>query len=434
MRLIRLLKKDLTEEISTWVEQEIITSDQARSICKLYDVDYDKNKNYSGAYRLLVSLGFLFIGVALIILLGANWEEIPRGLRMAGLLFITMGTHALAFKLYLSHKESGAAGLFMLGNLFYGASIILIAQIYHLGEHMPDGVFWWALGSLPFGVLLRHSWLTLFSCLLALLWFFIEYDMGFYPALFPLFIIAGIYVLVKGQQSNLLFLIIIASIGLWVETLLSAAWLSEGYKFKWYPEHFLISVALFVFAYACSHWLHSRGSGKAKDYGVLLSLWALRFGLIALFVLSFEEPWESLIEASWVNQSSMWMIIFVVMVLALWIGWNTKKLLTIIPIVLFSVGTMVIVVWTNDSTHGIYFQIIFNVVLVGSGISLIIKGIHNGVTHYFFLGISTILITALLRYIDLIGEYVGGAILFMVFAALLLGAAKYWKVQQEKRS
>ena len=34
-------------------------------------------------------------------------------------------------------------GLFFLGNLFYGASIILVAQIYHLGEHMPDGVFWW---------------------------------------------------------------------------------------------------------------------------------------------------------------------------------------------------------------------------------------------------------------------------------------------------
>ena len=40
-----------------------------------------------------------------------------------------------------------ATGLFFLGNIFYGASIILIAQIYHLGEYMPDGVFWWDTGS-----------------------------------------------------------------------------------------------------------------------------------------------------------------------------------------------------------------------------------------------------------------------------------------------
>ena len=71
---------------------------------------------------------------------------------------------------YRSGRTSPAVGLFILGNLFYGASIILIAQIYHLGEHMPDGVFWWALGSLPFAVLLCNTWLTLFSGLLALLW------------------------------------------------------------------------------------------------------------------------------------------------------------------------------------------------------------------------------------------------------------------------
>ena len=39
---------------------------------------------------------------------------------------------------------------------------------------------------------------------------------------------------------------------------------------------------------------------------------------------------------------------------------------------------------------------------------------------------------ALMRYIDLIGEYIGGAILFMSLAALLLGAAKYWRTQQVK--
>ena len=429
MRLIRLLKKDLATEISTWVDKDLISVEQAQSICRLYDVDYDSIRNRSTGYRLLVSLGYLFIGLAVITLLGANWDEIPRGLRMAGLLAITVGAHGLAFKSYFAGKESSAAGLFMLGNLFYGASIILIAQIYHLGEHMPDGVFWWALGSLPFGLLLRNSGLMLFSCLLALLWFFLDYSMGFFPTLFPLFIAAGLYVVVKGPPSSLLFLTIVASVGLWVEASLSAAWADGRYRFELQAENFLVSVALFIFAYALSHWLHIRESAKAKDYGVLLSLWTLRFGLIAMLVLSYEWPWKELIDSDWSHQSLMWQVIIALLVASLWLGWKTQKLQSIWPITAFCTLSMIAVILSNNAENAIYFQVIYNVTLISSGIWLIMRGINSGISHYFFLGISTILLTAFMRYVDLIGEYVGGAILFMVLAVLLLGAARYWKAQ-----
>jgi uncharacterized membrane protein len=322
--------------------------------------------------------------------------------------------------------------LFMLGNLFYGASIILIAQIYHLGEHMPDGVFWWALGSLPFGVLLRNSWLTLFSCLLALLWFFLEISMGFFPTLFPLFLAAGLYVLVKGQSSTLLFLTVVASIGLWIEISLSAAWGDELRRLHLHEEHILVSVALFTFAYAFSHWLHARESAKSKDYGVLLSLWTLRFGLLVMFVLSYKEPWEGLIASEWIHQASMWQAVIVLMGTSLWLGWKTGKLRSVAPIAAFSTLSMIALVFSNNTANAIYFQVLYNVALVGVGIWLILRGIHSGISHYFFLGIASILLIALLRYIDLIGEYIGGASLFIVLAILLLGSARYWKYQQNK--
>ena len=157
MRLIRLLKRDLAREMANWINKDLITTDQARSICRHYDMDYDSVQNHSVGYRLLVSLGYLFIGVAVIILLGANWDEIPRELRMGGLVAITLATLGWALRLYFLGKDSSATVLFLLGNLFYGASLILIAQIYHLGEHIPNEVFWWALGSLPVGVLSVRS-------------------------------------------------------------------------------------------------------------------------------------------------------------------------------------------------------------------------------------------------------------------------------------
>ena len=78
-------------------------------------------------------------------------------------------------------------------------------------------------------------------------------------------------------------------------------------------------------------------------------------------------------------------------------------------------------------------QVLYNLALVVCGIWLIVRGIHSGISHYFFLGVATILLIAFVRYIDLIGEYVGGALLFMAMAAVLLGAAKYWKNNQVKQ-
>ena len=72
-------------------------------------------------------------------------------------------------------------------------------------------------------------------------------------------------------------------------------------------------------------------------------------------------------------------------------------------------------------------QVFDNVVLVAIGIGLIIQGIRGGVTHYFYLGVFTILLTGLLRYIDLVGDYIGAAMLFAVFALILLASARYWK-------
>ena len=207
----------------------------------------------------------------------ANWDTIPRGARLAGMIALTAGTHGFALRQYRSPGKSRGTGLFLLANFFYGASIILIAQTYHLGEHMPDGVFWWAIGSLPFAVLLCSPWLTFFSGALALIWFFLEYATGFFATWFPFFIAAEIYVLIRGRPSLSLFLLCVASLVVWVETLLSMLWTEGWVRMEFTPEHFFVSVALFILAHAASHRLHARSEVKAKDYGVVLSLWTLRF-------------------------------------------------------------------------------------------------------------------------------------------------------------
>ena len=432
MRLIRLLKTDLARESVEWVEDEIISESQAVKICQKYDIDYFQAQNHSFAYNVLISLAYLFIGLAVITLLGANWDDIPRAVRMGGLITLTMVTQYLAVRKYFLTESHGATGLFLLGNMFFGAAIILIAQIYHLGEHMPDGVFWWALGCLPIAVLTKSTWLTLQSLLLALLWFLIEVSMGFYPLFFPVFILAGVWILYHTKQSILLLLTVMVSFVLWLEFSLAEYW-RDGRHFDFHVEHFVVSMALFVFVYVFSHWLNQKKSILAKDYGAVLAIWSLRFGLICLLVLSAKGPWKDLINANWQYQTSMLVMVGIILIGSLWLAYKSNKLSPIVYIIPFYLCLLIAVLLSGDTGQAIYFQIAINLVLVITGIWLIIRGIHSGISHYFFLGVASILMTAFLRYVDLIGDYIGGAVLFMVFAFILLSAAKYWKNYHAKQ-
>lgn len=433
MRLIRLLKNDIAREAAEWVEEGVITETQAEKICDRYDVDFHQIQNRSFGYNVLIGLGYLFIGLAVITIIGANWDELPRALRMAGLIVLTLATNGLALRKYMSADTSGASVLFFLGCLFYGASIILIAQIYHLGEHMPDGIFWWALGSLPIALLINSRLVMLLSLLLATIWFFVEIDMGFYPYLFPVFLLSTFVVLYRGKQGVFLFLAFIASTTIWVEFSLLEYW-SEGWYRGFHAEHVVVSVSLFIFAYVCSYWLSLKHSVKAKDYATVLAVWSLRFGLILMLVLSFEDPWVDLIQADWDNVISMLVVAGVLALATIGLAYNSKKLVPIVNILPFYFLTLMLVIMSEDLIHAFYLQIVYNLALIATGVWLILRGIDKGISHYFFLGVSTIMLTALMRYTDLVGDYIGGAILFMVFAALLIGAAKYWKRSQAKEA
>ena len=181
---------------------------------------------------------------------------------------------------------------------------------------MPDGVFWWALGCLPFGVILNNAILTLQALILALIWFILETQAGFYPTAFPLFIVASLLVLYRGKTSLILFLVAMASMGIWFEYSLSELW-RDTRRFDFQPELVAVSVAVGVLAYVCSQWLNQKQSVKAKDYAASLSLWCLRIGLMFMLVMSFAGPWKELLKATWDNSASMYGFVIVLTLLSL---------------------------------------------------------------------------------------------------------------------
>jgi len=428
MRLLRLLKRDLHNEARGWVKDGIISESQAEAICGRYGVNYHDRTQHSFGYYVLIALGYLFIGLAVIVLLGENWEEIPRAVRMGGLIAITLLCNGIGLVAWQQNKPGVTVVWFFLGGLMYGASIMLIAQIYHIGEHFPDGIFWWALGVLPIALLLRSNLIMTLTVVLAFLWFFTESGLGYYPAAFPLFLLGLLWHL-GAKPGMLLFLALIAGVGLYLEYTL--AWYIGDYRFLHFgPEHVYTTAAVFVLFHGLAEWLGHRPEHQLADYGVVLKLWTLRLAILGLFIFSFEDPWHALLLAAW-NAPVLIMVISVVLaLLAIMLAYlATRSVAKTTPTLAFAVIYLVILIagLNFDENRSAVMQVAVNIVLVATGVWLIVRGIRDGFTHYFYLGVFTVLFTGLLRYIDLVGDYIGAAILFAVFAAILLVSARYWK-------
>ena len=123
---------------------------------------------------------------------------------------------------------------------FYGASIILIAQIITWVNIILTAVL---VGGRFFALwrAILSPWLTLFSLLLALLWFAMEWSWAF-SGFVPLFLVAATYVLFKGRQSVMLFLVSAFAMLLWLEY-----FLFPGRGFDLHAEHFAFA-AVFLFS------------------------------------------------------------------------------------------------------------------------------------------------------------------------------------------
>ncbi|MHC1725160.1 MAG: DUF2157 domain-containing protein [Syntrophobacteraceae bacterium] len=258
-------------------------------------------------------------------------------------------------------RSYSAVAWFFLGSLFYGASIMLIAQIYHIDEHYPDGIFWWAMGVLPIALLTESTFILILTVCLGFIWFFVESFLNFYPALFPVFMAPICWHLGRGRQSNILFLLLVATLVFWAEYTV-ASLLSDTPGFRPGGENVALCVGLF---------------------------------------LAF---------------------------LAVWLVYKARaSTISISAFGLFFIVCLLAVMQVQDKSLAPLFQFADNIVLVATGIWLIILGIQNGISHYFYLEVLTALTTGMLRYIDLVGDYIGTAILFGIVAAIMLIAARYWR-------
>jgi uncharacterized membrane protein len=122
-------------------------------------------------------LGVLLLGSGVITYFAANWGTIPKLVKLVilfGSMWLAYGAawHALRDH----HAPLLGQALLLLGAILFGANIMLIAQIYHIDAHFPNGVLLWSLGALVAAYLVRSQPLLAAAIVLGWLWTTLEFD------------------------------------------------------------------------------------------------------------------------------------------------------------------------------------------------------------------------------------------------------------------
>ncbi len=283
----------LLEQLPQWEREGLLTPDAARTLRDRHAVD----DSQPGAAQIVMgALGALLIGSGLIAIIGFNWDDFTRPVRLMFAFGPLLLAQLFSFRA-LQRGEATAPWVretaALLQALATGACIALVSQIYNLGGEWPDFLFWWLLLSLPLVWVLRSGSVAIFYLIGIAVWSVnqVEHGRPWYdsPLLYPLLLLGLLPWWPGWKKPGTLSLSV-----RWVMTLSAAFGLCSaaifacershehyGYyedSFFWLWTLIAAALALFPLTQSCLD-----EPTRRKPQVVLGSLWLLGYGVAATF-------------------------------------------------------------------------------------------------------------------------------------------------------
>lgn len=150
--------KKLQSYLNDWIKQGFITKEQKNII---YDYEQKKGKKRKLNYILygFLILGGVVLGVGVISIIAANWEDIPSMLKLAVNFGVLLGIAYAIYNADAKKKPILFDTLTIIFALLCLASIGLISQIYHTGGHPYQALVFWIIIILPLSILSKYNFM-----------------------------------------------------------------------------------------------------------------------------------------------------------------------------------------------------------------------------------------------------------------------------------
>jgi uncharacterized membrane protein len=196
--------KWLLAEIDRWVDQGVIEPAQAAALKSRYPAPVEA---VAWSRIIFFCLGAALFGLGVVLLFAYNWQELHKFAKLGIIFAALIGAHGAGGWLGRSagRYRTAGEGFHLLGTMLFGAGIWLVAQIYHIEEHYPNGFLIWGLGALALAWALPSMAQGILAALLLVLWNgFKVFDFKNSQPLSPFLVLAGTLPLAWINRSRVL--------------------------------------------------------------------------------------------------------------------------------------------------------------------------------------------------------------------------------------
>jgi uncharacterized membrane protein len=95
---------------------------------------------------ILAMIGAALVAAGIALLISANWEAIPRLVKVAGVIALLVGAHVVGLWLTARNYPRFASAAHVVGSVLFLLAIALIGQVYNISSRVPNAFFLWAVG------------------------------------------------------------------------------------------------------------------------------------------------------------------------------------------------------------------------------------------------------------------------------------------------
>lgn len=405
----------LRNEISEWVEQGIISREQARILRERYELERE-TPWYLRSGFIIRALALLLGGMGLFLLISQNWSNFPLAVRVAtGVVPLAL---AYGFGLYYRFTEDLEKSelAFFFASLAFGANIFLQAQIFHISAYYPEGLMWWIIGALPFAIYFMSS---LHNGLLNVVYFFwltqqITYNQ--FSWMSPVLFCGILYILWYRPNKTVLFMTM-------VNIYMFLFNINDGLHERYFTEFWLLLYTTTLLLLVLFPLLREQyDESFLTRMGRLLHLVLL----VTLFINTFEGVVGTVIQSGSLAPVSYG--VFALVLIGFMVQPKTPflvaSLLLTVPLLIIHVVSLFPFQSEIPVSH--YLAIGINIVLFAYAVWRIRYGLQQRRKHEFMSGILIIVALAISRYFDYFDSYIVMSGVFLGCGVLLLVVNNYW--------
>jgi uncharacterized membrane protein len=421
--------KRLNTELPGWVRRGWVLRKHQQSI--LDYVAQQERKPPRSLVAVLPLMGALLFGAGVITFFAANWSGMPKAMKLVVLFGALAGSYAASGVCADRGRAALAQGFLLLGTILFGANIFLIAQVYHIDAHYPNGILLWGVGGLLTAALGRSQVAAAAALGLIALWsatemlqfgrtphwaFFIPWSL----ALALVHRYRWLIALRAACWALLAWCFMVFAAGDWSDRRWSA-----GEQIALLQVYVFSGIALYILGRGMS-W-YGRWSRFAPPVITAGAVWAVA----ALFALTFPrlqhqaatDPVAPASYALWLGVTVL--VLAVVAALMVWRYWDTR--LSTLPLYrqgaflwLILAGAFALANLLSTGAYSGAFAIAYNVLAFAGVVWLVMTGVDRGESRVVNLGFLFFAALLVSRYFDTFWTLLDRSYFFMIGGAVLL--------------